>query len=50
MDMIMGYHQIQLREEDKGNTALGASMGLQRSSVWDKNSPGNFPKDDEHNT
>ena len=50
--MVMGYHQIELQE--KGKVKLHSyearTFSLQTPSVWDKNSPSNLSKGDEHST
>jgi hypothetical protein len=47
----MGYHQIELQEKDEGKTAFSTKHGhwaYKRLPFWDKNSPNNLAKDDEH--
>jgi hypothetical protein len=44
----MGYHQIELKEEDKEKTAQyeKRALGTQKTTIWLKNSIGGIPKND----
>ena len=47
LDMVMGYHQIELEEGEGPKMAFSTKQGVQETSLWAKNSACHFPKTNE---